>query len=263
MEFSKTFKKPIKFIIDNYFILIFLACVGFVGIVSFYKLFISKPTYVYVKVKVGQGQWWTNYTKPPIWFVKSIKKGQIQKDLLGKENAKIVSVRYYPYYYYGSENTVYTNQYDIFVTMKLLVSGNSKTDRYNFNRSSVGVGTTVDFEFPQVQFSGTVIDISNQPITENFKTETVHFTKMSADFNEYNAIRIGDRFFDGEEPVFEVLDKSYQQDTKQITIKTKIKVKAVDNQFVFGEEQIVSLGKTIYIITPNFSFTNYVVAEIE
>lgn len=263
MTFNKTLKNLYRFVLDNYFILIFLACIGFVGVVSIYKLFIVKPTYIYVRVKMGQGQWWASTQRPPIWFVKSIKKGQIEKDLLGQNSAEILSVRYYPYYYYATEKPIYTNQYDVFITMKLKVSGNPKTGKYNFNRSSIGVGAPIDFEFPTSQFSGTVIDISSSPITVTYQEKPVVFTKTVSDLSEYNGIKVGDQYFDGEEPVFEVLDKSYQEAAKQITIKARVRGKLVNGQFVFGDEQIVALGKTIYVITPNFSFTDYIVAGIE
>lgn len=259
----KFIKRLYKFAINNYFISLFFASIAFVSLVSFYKLFVVKPTYVYVRVKMGQGQWWANTTRPPIWFVKNIKKGQIEKDLLGNDSAEILSVRYYPYSYFITGNPIYTNQYETFITMKLKVSGNPKTGKFNFNRSSIGVGAPIDFEFPSSQFSGTIIDISQAPIRENYQDKIVFFTKTVSDSSEYNGIKIGDSYFDGEAPVFEVLDKSYQDATKQISVKARVKGKLVNNQFVFGDEQIVALGKTIYVITPSFSFTDYLVVGIE
>src|SRR3989338_8348156 len=109
MNLGKLMKKFTKFAIDNYFISIFLACIAFVVLVSAYKLFFVKPTFVYAKVKVGQGLWWASTQKPSLWFVKNIKKGDIQTDLLGEPTAEILSVRYYP--------TVFPNQYDVYLTM--------------------------------------------------------------------------------------------------------------------------------------------------
>ena len=107
MNLSKNIKMLWQFALKNYFISIFLACIAFVVLVAGYKLFFPKPTYIYVRVKIGQGLWCASTTKPPIWFINSIKKGNTQNDLLGKPLAEILSVRYYPWY-----NT--NNQYDVY-----------------------------------------------------------------------------------------------------------------------------------------------------
>jgi len=273
MKLPKTLKKLYRFCLDNYFIIIFLACIGFVGLVSFYKLFISKPTFVYVRVKMGQGLWWASTQKPSLWFVKNIKKGDVQTDLLGKPIAEILSVRYYP--------TYLANQYDVYLTMKLQVSGNKKTGKYNFNRSSIGVGAPVDFEFPSSQFSGTIVDLTSLPIKDKYIDKVVYLSKPFAYVWEYDGIKIGDKFFDGEENVIEVLDKSagetmslsssyksiidqsFSQTRRDVMVKVKIKGKIADDKFVFGNDQVVALGKYIYLSTDNFNFTDYIVAGVE
>lgn len=267
-------KKLIKFSIDNYFISIFFAAIAFVAIVSVFKLFFVKPTYVYAKVKMGQGLWWASTQRPSIWFVQNIKKGDVERDLVGSPIAQILSVRYYPWYT--------SNQYDVYLTVKLKVSGNKKTQKYNFKRSAIGVGSPIDFEFPNSQFSGTITDLKNEPIKDNYVEKIVYLTKRYAYPWEYDGIKIGDKFFDGEDTVFEVLDKSSsdtaevitQESTKilnlqttelrrYITVKAKIKVKKVGEQYVFGEEQVLSPGKPINVSTSSFSFTDYIVASIQ
>jgi hypothetical protein len=276
MKLPKILKKLTKFALDNYFILIFFACIAFVALVSFYKLFISKPTYVYVRVKMGQGLWWASTQKPSMWFIKNIKKGDVQNDLLGKPVAEILSVRYYP--------TYLANQYDVYLVMKLTVSGNKKTSKYNFNRSAIGVGAPVDFEFPSLQFSGTIIDLSTQPIKDKYIDKIVYLSKPFAYTWEYDSIKVGDKYFDGQENVAEVLEKQINQSNYaspifksqnnylniessqnlfNLQVKLKIKCQVKDNQFVFGEEQVVAPGKTIYLATDNFNFTDYVVSGIE
>ncbi|MEK7597035.1 MAG: hypothetical protein AAB441_00125 [Patescibacteria group bacterium] len=273
MNLGKLLKKLWKFALDNYFISIFLACIAFVILVSAYKLFFTKPTYVYVRVKMGQGLWWASTQKPSLWFIKNIKKGDVQTDLMGKPIAEILSVKYYP--------TYISNQYDVYLVMKLQVSGNKKTGKYNFARSTIGVGAPVDFEFPSSQFSGTIIDLSIQPIKDKYIDKIVYLSKPFAYSWEYEAIKIGDKFFDGEENVIEILDKSsgeefsinssykgvidqsFSQTRRDVMIKIKIKGKITDNKFVFGNDQIISPGKTVYLSTDNFSFTDYLVSKVE
>jgi hypothetical protein len=266
------FKKIIRFLIDNYFLSIFFACIAFVALVSFYKLFISKPTYVYVKVKVGQGLWWASTQKPSIWFVKNFQKGDQELDLTGRPIAEILSVRYYPWW--GS------NQYDVYLLMKLKVS-KMGSGKYNFKRSAIGVGAPVDFEFPKVQFSATITELSEKPIKESYQEKIIYISKPFAYPWEYDSIKIGDKYFDGQENVAEVLEKqttdeanvlvpyksiipqSFFQTRQQIIIKLKLKGQIKDNQFVFAEEQIIAPGKTINLATQNFQFQDYLVAKVE
>jgi len=273
MNLGKLIKKFWKFAIDNYFITIFLTCIAFVLLVSAYKLFISKPTYVYVRVKMGQGLWWASTNKPSMWFIKNIKKGDVQTDLVGALTSEILSVRYYP--------ILYPNQYDVYLTIKLKVSGNKKTGKYNFNRSTIGVGAPVDFEFPSSQFSGTIVDLATQPIKDKYIDKIVYLSKPFAYTWEYDGIKAGDKFFDGEENVIEILDKfsgeytsitssnknivdqSSPQTRQGITVKLKLKGKIVDGKFVFGDDQVISPGKIVYLSTDNFSFTDYLVSKVE
>lgn len=266
-------KKILRFLKENYFISIFFACIFFVGMVSFYKIFISKPTYIYAKVKMGQGLWWANTAKPSIWFVNSLKKGMVEKGLAGDTIAQILSVRYYPFWGSG--------QYDVYLTVKLKVSGNKKTGKYNFQRSTIGVGAPIDLEFPESQVSGTITGLSEKPRKYNYVEKTVYLTKRNAYPWEYDAINIGDSYFDGEEKTVEIIAKTatdtnsisadffgnYNSSTiegrKYIMVKAKIKGLMVNNQFVFGEDQIVSIGRSLNISTPSFIFQDYVVGKIE
>jgi len=262
-------------LVDNYFLAIFFAAIAFVGFVSIYRLFFVKPTYVYVKVRVGQGLWWASTQKPSIWFIEGLKQAQKEpeKELTGQPAAKILSIRYYPWW--GS------NQYDVYVTMRLRVTRLGKTGKYNFKRSAIGVAAPVDFEFPSIQFSGTILQISEKPIKETLTEKIVYLNKSYAYPWEFDAIKIGDRYFDGQENVVEILDKYVgditqvfvpvksiiEQETLQsrrnITIKLKIKGKQEKNNFIFGEEQVVALGKPLNISTDNFQFQDYVVTKID
>ncbi|MGB9883539.1 MAG: hypothetical protein ACPLRN_03450 [Microgenomates group bacterium] len=270
-------KKILRFLIGNYFLSIFFASIAFVGVVSIYKLFFVKPTYVYAKVKVGQGLWWASTQKPSIWYVEAFKKiiqtHEQEKELTGKSQAEILQIRYYP--------TYINNQYDVYLLMKLKVTKMGKIGKYNFKRSAIGVGSPVDFEFPSLQFSGTVINISEKPIRENYEEKEIILTKRNANPWEYDSIKVGDKYFDGKEVVFKILDKTAKdtqtltsdifgnypdltpEQKKYIFLKAKIKVKEENNQLIFGEEQVIAPGKTINIATENFQFADYLIAKVE
>ncbi|MBI4974110.1 hypothetical protein HZC27_05890 [Candidatus Roizmanbacteria bacterium] len=256
------------------FFVIFLVCVLIVGLVAIYRLFLSKPTYVYVKVKVGQGLWWANTMRPNTWFVEAIKQAKEEVDLTGQPIAQIQRVRYYRWWGGG--------QYDTYVTVKLRVSKLGKTGKYNFKRATIGVGTPIDFEFPNVQFSGTIMQLSEKPIIEKYIEKTVYMTKKYAYLWEYDAIPAGDTYFDGKDTVFVLLEKQLNdtnevmkpdnggmvnlQQTEQrkyIIVKAKIKIREENGQLIFGEEQIITLGNGFYVVTPRFGYNEYVVARVE
>ena len=270
-------KKFIKFSRENYFIVIFGLIILFVGVVSAKKLFFTKPTFIYTKVKVGQGLWWAGGQKPGIWLANSIKKGDVERDLLGRSIAEVLNVRYYPWYA--------IDQYDIYLTVKLRINSLGKSKKYNFKRSALGVGAPIELELPSVQVSGTVIEISQKPFEDQYTEKTVYLTKQFAYLWEYEAIVIGEGFFDGENLVFQVIDKksdekkniispqktvgtniigmSISESRQTITVKAKVMVKENDGRFVFGEEQKLFVGKTFNILAPSFAFNDYVIAKIE
>lgn len=261
MKLGKTLRKIFRFAVDNYFISLFIAAILFVGVVSTFKLFFSRPTYIYAKVKMGQGLWWVA-SRPNLWFAKSVKNGDEQKDLLGKPLATVLEVRYYPYSVTNTLNVGdSSNFYDVYIVFKLRVGKNGKTGTYSFNRSAIGTGSAVDFELPSAQFSSTVIAMSEKPFGDRYIDKVVYLTKEGAAQWEYDAVTPGDKYFDGNRDVFEVLDKRYEG--KILTVKTKMALKEQDGTLIFGEEQVMSPGKVLNITTPHFAFTNFVIGKIE
>jgi hypothetical protein len=260
-----------------------------VGLFTSYKLFIQKPTYIYVKLKVGQGYWWATTQRPNQWFVKGIQQQEIeQKDISGKPIVKILDVSYYPYY--G------TGQYDIYVIAQLNVSQIGNKGTYNFNREIIGIGSPINLEFKNVQFSGTIIDISPQPIQETFVEKTVYLTKKTTQSWEFEAIKVGDTFKNDKKTLFEILDKSESDrysgfetgqvsgfvndqgqqltgtiqtipvDTETytyITLKTKMLLKKEDDQLFFGEELAIAPGRQFGITIPSAVLSSYIVTKVE
>ncbi len=271
-------KKTLKFARDNYLVSIFVALIIFVGFVAAFKIVFSKPTYIYVRVKLGQGLWWAATSKPSIWLVKSIKKGEIEYDLLGNPLAEVTEVRYYPM---GTE-------YNTYLTVKLRASQNKRTKKYVFKRSVIAVGAPVDFEFPSSQITGTVVAINNKPFEDKYVDKIVHFYRRLSYPWQYDNIKIGDRYFDGQDTVFEVLDKSLEvipsgvsftdvvdgEESvffsnarelvgKVIFIKAKLKLKQTPGNLIYGEEYNVNAGGMIGIQTSDYNYEGFTIAKIE
>lgn len=269
-----SFKKLLFWVNKFYLFLIIIFCLVFVGTISIYKVFFIKNTYIYAKIKVGQGLWWASTAKPTSWYVSSLKKGLVEKNLFGQSIAEVLSATYY-----STPNS--TNQYDVYLVLKLKVNGQDKAGKYNFNRSSISIASPIDLEFPKVQVSGTIIDVKQNLTPEKYVEKIITLTKKNALPWEFEAIKIGDKYYNGEENIFEIINKkevdtiSLSPDSfgnyttsntelrKYIIVTAKIKVKTQVNQFIFGEDRPVVPGKILEIQTPNIFLGDYIVGLVE
>lgn len=272
MNYSRYLKQLFKFLRINYIISILLAIVLFTLLMAGFRILTSEEEYVYAKVKVSQGYWWANTQKPNIWYARSIRKGVVEQSISGKANAEIISVQYYPFW--GSD------QYDVYMIVRLSVSHNEKTNKYTYKRSILGISSPVDFEFPTTVVSGTVMDISDEPFKEEYSEKIITFEKKYAAPWEYDAIEIGDTYSNGEDTVVEILDKgrtnsfaayggagnNYQVESapvQNIVVTARIKVQEKNGEYIFGEEQILRVGKIVNILTNNFVFDQYTLSSID
>lgn len=253
---------------------IIIGLVLFISYVYFLKTpKVQKKTDLYVKIKLNQGLWWVTNAKPGIWFLDSLKKGEKEYDFLKKPIAEIIGVRYY------HQMNFDLNQFDIYLLVKLSVD--KINDRYIFKRGKIAVGAPIDLDFPSSQVTGTIISISTK--SENELTEKIiTLTKKYAFPWEYEAINIGDKYFDGEENILEIIDKEavdtfllttdyfgnstpeVQERRKYIIVKAKIKLKKnLKNQLIFGEEQVVKKNAFANLTTDNYVLMDFVVSDIE
>lgn len=266
-------KNPVKFLIKNYIVLAIGVVVVFVGLVAVSKLFLSKPHFVYVKVKVGQGFWWANTQRPSIWQIDSMNKGDKVEGISGGVQAEILSKRYYRF--------KASDEFDIYLTLRLDAQYSKKTDTYTFDRSTLSVGAPIEFQFPRQEITGTVIDMSEQPFDDKLVERIVTLSKRGALPWEYEGIQVGSAYFDGEENVFEIVEKSSRELTnltsdsfgnttpaitepsKYITIKAKVKVREVGNLLILGEDQTIVAGKILNISTPTVILDGYIIGKVE
>lgn len=266
-------------LLSHYLILIFVLSIGFVTVISVYKLFISKPCYVYVRVKVGQGLWWASTQKPSIWLLNAIKLTKVEKDLTGQPIASILKIFYYPHILSVNNENYQNNQFDIYVDLKIKVV-KLGSGLYNFKRSTIGIGSPIDLEFAKAQFAGTIIKINENPIKDTYVAKTIYITKPYAYPWEFDAIQIGDTYYNGEHRILEVIDKNYSDSTFVLTtqervvnpvserreyIIVKLKMKGIieSGNFIYGEEQVILPGHKVELSTDHFTFFDYFVLRIE
>ena len=275
-------KRIFKFALKNYIITILIVIIGFVLLFASYKIFFTKPTFVYVRVQMGQVFWWAVTSKPNAWFVASLKKGAVQRNLTGKPVAEILSVRYYPAWtpQWGS------NQYDVYLTLRLRAGGNKRTGEYAFNRSALSVGAPIELQFPQANITGTVIELSPKPFQDKYVQKIVYLINQGGYLKDfpfrYDNVKVGDEYFDGEATAFEVLDKRLERQVwsvqnnltgqvleqavatnQNIEVKAKVLLKQKSDGFYYSENYKVIANASIPFATNNYFFENFVIRKLE
>lgn len=273
---SKQIKKGIRFAQANYILTAFLFIILFVGIIILFKVVTGEKETLYVKVKVSQGLWWASTQRPAIWIADSLKKGDQELTLSGEPRATIMEVRSYPI---GVPN-LGSEQYEIFLTTKLETNFNEKQKSYIYNRAPIAVGVPIDFEFESVHISGTVTDFSASPFKTEYTEKTIDIVKYWAYPSEFDAVEVGDTYFDGEDTVIEILSKRYDPAYEQYSglgnnyaietekrinlfVTARIKVQPKKGLYVFREDFPIQVGKKISFQTPSYYFDQFTINSIQ
>lgn len=270
-----------RLIKKNVIISIFLGIIFFTSFIALIKYPFSKTKDVYVKVKLGQGLWWANSAQPGIWFLDYLKKGDKELNFSGKPDAEIVRLRYYQQIYTNITSNS-PNQFDIYLLVKISATGDEARG-YTFKRTKIAVGVPIDFNFLKTQVSGVIVSLSAKKPDEQYVEKEITLTKRLAYPWEYDVIKIGDKYFDGEENIFEITGKqaldtqnlvvdnygnlTAQSETerrKYVTVNAKIKLKKnTINQYIYGEEQTIKADSYFNLITNNIALTDFYVSEIK
>lgn len=272
-------RKLLKFFRKNYFITLFLLILAFVGIVIVYKNQSTTSQYFYAKIRVDYPA--SYYSKPDIWLTNSLKSGDRQLGLIGRNSAEILNVRYYPIS--TGNNSSYFN---IFLTLRMEGNFNKRTKKFTFQRSNISTGSPISLNFSSAQIEGTIIDLSPNSFIDKYVDKTITLIGK-ADYTQdfpyiYNNIKVGDKYYDGSNYVFEVLDKKLEKNVltvpnyvtgqvfvqdlfsiQNIVLTAKIKVLEKDNQYIFSGDQILKIGNNSNISTKSFNYSNFVIGNIQ
>lgn len=258
-----------------------IGIIGFVFLVFALKVFSTPHDKVYAKVKLSQGFWWATTAKPNIWLARAINAGDIEKDLLGNDIAKVLEVRHYPYF---SDATLYEDKYDVYLTLELTADYKEQTGEVIFKRSSLSVGSPIELLFPSSQITGTVIEISREPFQDKYVEKNVTLIKKEGYTKDnpffYDSIYIGDKYFDGKENVFEITGKKLEPTSvsvsdlygnikereissrQDIIINAKVLARQDDSGFYFGQENLLSPGGYLTVLTQNLKLEELVIAKV-
>lgn len=275
-------KKLRRYVRKNYLLSTIILIIVSVGLVAVMRTVLAKPTYVYVRVKLGQGYWWATTAGPNIWYSSSIKKGDIANDSLKRAIATVIEVRRYPV---STINSFGGMQYDTYAILKLKSKYNKNTGLYSFNRNNISIGSPIEIQFPQADITGTVIEISKLPIKDKYVDKIIYLVNQSgydkAFPYRYDNLQIGDKYFDGEDIVLEILDKKlekniwsvannlngqiYERDietTQNIVAIVKVKVRKTSDGYFYGIENKLLPNLYIPFATNNYFFEGFLARKI-
>jgi len=256
--------------------LLFIILPTLVIVIALLRIVTTKTQYVYAKINVSQGLWWASTNRPNYWFIESLKVGEQEKDLSGNISAELLSFTYYPDITQKTETT-----YNIYLVVKLNVK-KTKEGGLLFNRDKIGVGSPIELNFPSILITGAVMQLSDEPIKDEYVTKIITLTGKDIFPWQYSAIKIGDTYFDGEQEVFKIIDKqaidtwTLTRDTygnistrslenrKYVTAKAEVRLKKTANdKLFFGEEQEIMVGTPFGLKTPSFNYHLLDVSKLE
>lgn len=258
---------------------IFILIIALTGIYAFTQRAAKPQEVVYVKLKLSQGLWWSSSSNPPIWLAETIKPGDFEKDLFGNEIASVLSKTYY-----SSEPLKFPNQHEVYLTLKLATKKDSGTGRHRYKRSPLAVGSPLNIDLSSATITGSVMSINTEEPQDTYLTKKIILSKQYAYYedspDEFESIKIGDNYFDGQDVAFKITDKYLKArkvafsdingrpvintlDVNQhIYLEAEIKVKEIDNMYFYGEEQRVAPGANLNIITNSQDLSRYTVVSL-
>lgn len=270
---KKTFFSPLTLI------LIFIIIIGITGFYAFSNKIAKPKAEIYLKMKLSQGLWWSSSSNPPIWLADSVKPGDIEKDLFGNDIATVINKTYY-----SSEPLKFPNQYEVYITLKLATKQDQGTNKYRYKRNTLAVGSPINVDLASATVTGSVMAISDSPFQEEYLTKKITLINLYGYYsdspNEYDNIKIGDEYFDGQSTAFKITNKylgprltafadnngrqviNQLKVNQHIFIDAEIKVKQIDNMFFYGEEQRVTPGANLNIQTNSLDLTKYTVVSL-
>jgi hypothetical protein len=134
--------------------------------------------------------------------------------------------------------------------------------------------------------TGTILEASQMPIKDEYVSKTVTFVSQKGytkDFPfRYDSIRVGDKYFDGEENVFEILSKELERniwtvtnnltgevyerpiETEQnIIVKARMKLLKKENGLYYSQEYKVQPNIFIPVSTDDYFLENFTVRQVE
>ncbi len=148
-----------------------------------------------------------------------------------------------------------------------------------YKRSRLAIGAPIDFDFANVQTSGTIIDISSIPFKDQYEDKLITIYKPHIKQDSYDQIKVGDSYFNGSQKALEIVakeavptqlnfvgDDGYIQSPiglLDVTVTLRMKVKKINGAYIYQEEVGITPGKNLEFATDNYFFDQFSILRIE
>lgn len=232
-------------IFDFLFIGIFIAIV-----IILIKLWIGVDTPVLLKMKAE---------KQPAWVLKSLKQGDKEYDILGKEIARVEKI----------ENLKSSERGDVFnntiiLTVQIVGKKSNNGKEIRFKNKLVKVGSQIELYLSNTQINGTITELNPQKnknkekivalmlydqypwlgealksVMENQKKNTIYDEQIT-DLDVEPALK---SFSDN----FGQLQKTRDPVKVDISLKIKLIVKEENNEYIYNETQLLLIGNKLAV----------------
>ena len=247
-----------------------LACFFLAAILVGLRLILQKEEWLTVEVKGQAGDWWWQSPAPPAWMSSQVKVGDQELDGRGQSIAKITSLEQY---------AAIPGQKEIVFKVKLKVSYNKISKKYQFKYQTLKVGTPLTLELSQVRINGIVTRIFTQEPEIQEKIILVKLYGRHPWFAE--AIDKNLEITDGQKVIAQVLEKTVELAEKtvvtdqgrvlarrdplkrDITLKLKIQLRKEAEEYFFAEGQLVKIGEKIHLKTERINLYDSFIISLE
>jgi len=235
----------------------------------------SKEEWVEVEVKISSSSWWQAYfISPPFWLGESVGIGDQEFDSMGKEIAEVLDIKVYELRNEGGEEK--TTRKDYYLTLNLKVVKDRRTKKLNFKNKPLEIGIPIEFHLENTFVLGLVTYIKDIPDTRKTEELIIEGTWMNTFPWHAEAIQVGGEMRDGSgRVVAKILDKQINLADmivttddgrvlirknplkRDVSIKARILVRKVGENYYFREDQKVKIGENLFIHLPEVD-VNYI-----
>lgn len=237
---NEHFLKKLKFL-DYILIIIFI-----VGIFLLYQFFNPEKKWIYIGLASNN---------IPYFQANSFRIDDIEKDSLGKEIGKILSVQIF-----DTPESLVSNK-DVYSKIKLLVSVNPRSKEFEYKNKIVKVGALQEFRFGPTYIQGRIAELKEQDFPVTLETKTV--TVKLYDQWPWLAENITESHGSIEKGIVELISKEVEPAkltiiTSQgeevlgtnpqkinVTLKVKMKVRRVRNELILHQNERLIVGEVI------------------
>lgn len=165
MNITKDFFRKLKRAFSGLRLIdIIIISIGILVIIATFIFLFRRASYIVITVKAGEDSIVWPRSGIPSWYLGLLKKGLIEKDLIGRPHVEILDVYSYP------SPLTDPNKNMLFITLKIRAVYSKSTNSYVFNSRPVQIGNTIRISPGNILIDGLITNIEGIPDSRIRKT---------------------------------------------------------------------------------------------